>query len=127
MITIMKQDATGDIVFEKGRLVIEEDPGEVAATRIKNAFGIGLGESVLDTRIGVPYMQLVLVKRPNLAIIKQLFQNIILSVEGVVSVPVMEITFDKAARELDFEFEARVDDGSTVTGGSVRPFIVTAP
>jgi hypothetical protein len=127
MITCIKQDATGDIVFENGRLLIEDDPGEVAAIRIKNAFGIGLGESVLDSRIGVPYLDLVLVKRPNLAIIRGLFQKIILSVENVVSVPVMELTFDKATRSLDFEFEAKINDGSTVTGGSVRPFIVTAP
>lgn len=122
-----KQDASGDLVFETGRLVLVTDPDEEVAQGIFNRFRLVLGEWFKDTRKGVPYLQKVFVRRPNLAVIRELFRRVIMHDTRVADVPTLTLTIEKETRNLVFEFEARTISGARISGGSGKPFIVETP
>lgn len=119
-----QQESDRDLSVVNGQLVLVQDQATAIAIKLRNRFLFVKGEYWLDTRIGVPYRELIWVKNPDLLLIKSLFRQVILSVPGVASVPLLDIAFDRAARILTFNFSAVTDDGATITGGSDTPFIV---
>lgn len=72
------------------------------------------GEWFLDTRVGVPYYDSILVKNPNLVAIRSIFRNAILSTPGIASLDTLETSFDAATRKLTVTFSAIKDDGGTL-------------
>ena len=59
----LKLDAdTHDLVFEDGDLVIERDPGEVLAQRVRVRLRTWLGEWYLDAGFGTDYRGTILVR-----------------------------------------------------------------
>ena len=120
---------TGDLalVFNargKMNLRVERDEVIAGAIKIRNRFVLYLGEWFKDTRIGVPYFQLVFRKNPDLAVVRRLFQRVIASVPIVSSVGPIVLTFDPTTRNLSMEFSATADPNRTITGGTGVPFIV---
>lgn len=108
-----------------GKLTLETDPLFCAAIKLRNRFFFFLGEWFLDTREGVPYFQIVLVKNPNLEVIKRLFTSLILSVSPViVTVSKMDVYLLGPTRELVVEFEAFGADGRRLEGGTGKPFVI---
>lgn len=95
------------------------------AQKITNRLRFFEGEWFLDTRLGVPYYRVVLIKNPDLEIVKRLLRRAILSVPGIADVVELALTLDAATRNLDYEFRAVDDEGVLIEGGSKDPFIVT--
>lgn len=123
--SILKVTDEDDVFIDEfGRLVVVTDKLECAAVKLKNRFRLFLGEWFLDTRIGVPWFQVVFVKNPDLSVIRRLLNRIILSVPPIITVTKLDLDYDPAARVLGFSFEAVGDDGRILTGGSGEPFIV---
>lgn len=123
--SILKVTDDDDVFIDEfGRLVVVTDKLECAAVKLKNRFRLFLGEWFLDTRIGVPWFQVVFVKNPDLSVIRRLLNRIILSVPPIITVTKLDLDYDPAARVLGFSFEAVGDDGRILTGGSGEPFIV---
>lgn len=114
----------GDFLVQKGKLVLEKDPFIAGAVKLRNRFLFFRGEWFLDTREGVPYFQVVLVKQPNLDVIRRLFMSIIKSVETIDSVTKCDVYFLPETRELAMEFEAFGKDGQRLEGGLGKPFLV---
>ncbi len=85
-------------------------------------------EWFVDQRQGVPYYTEVYVMNPNLDRIRTMYKKIILSVQEVVSVDKIKLTFDPKARALAVEFDASLVEGGVL---AVRqpdpPFIITLP
>lgn len=81
-----------------------------------------LGEWFLDTQVGVPFYRDILIKNPNLALIRDVFRRAVLSTPGIVSVDelTVEIT-DKANRVLSVGFRATMDTGETLI---FEPFVI---
>lgn len=115
---------TGDFDLSSGNLQIVADPAQALAIELRARFKLWLGEWYLDTRIGVPYRQVVLVKNPNIAIIRTLFKKVILDTPGVKTLDQFSLTYDPRTRTAAFSFSATTDTGAVISGGSGQPFIV---
>lgn len=121
-------DETGnDLALNStGQLILETDAVIAAAVKLKHRFQFFKGEWWLDTRLGVPYFDVVFgQKNPNLEIIKRMIRRIILSCPPITDVKRLDLYFVKKDRLLAFEFEAVAEDGRTVSGGPGLPYLVS--
>ena len=101
---------TNDIVLQNGDILMI-DNAERVAQQILITLRFWLGEWFLNTTDGVPYLEYILVKQPNMAHIRQILTEQIQSVEGVKAVTNMELTFDRRERHLLVEYTADTDYG----------------
>lgn len=80
------------------------------AEAVKQKLLIGLrtflGEWFLDTRVGLPWYERILVKSPNQADIAVIFKRAILSCDGVASVKNLVVSMDNKTRKLSVSFTA---------------------
>jgi hypothetical protein len=101
---------TRELVLTNGDLVLTRD-----ADAIKQAIDMHLrtfrGEWFLDESVGVPYLETVLVKSPDLDVIKSTLRREILAVPGVDSVTLITLNYDRAARKLSANWSVRADVG----------------
>lgn len=125
MITLGTDNKNDIFLDASGRAVIITDPVLVGAIKLRNRLLLFKGEWYLDTRIGFPWFQYVLVKNPDMGLIQRLLTRAILGTEPFVSVDTLDLTFDPVTRALNIEFRARAADGRTLSGGTDTPFIVS--
>lgn len=102
--------ATGDLVLHDGDVLII-DNAERVAQQILITLRFWLGEWFLDTKDGIPYLEYVLVKSPNLLHIRQIFTEAMEKVDGVKRVEEMNLAFDVKNRSLRVDYEASTDYG----------------
>ncbi len=108
----------------QGNLALVSDPVVAGLIKLRNRFVFFLGEWFLDTRIGTPWFQYVLVKNPDLAVVRRMIRAVIESCPVIASCDSVDLSYNPSARTLSFTFAATANDGRTVTGGSGVPFIV---
>ncbi|WP_304154230.1 hypothetical protein [Megamonas hypermegale] len=101
---------TNDLVLQNGDLIII-DNAERVAQQILITLRFWLNEWFLDTRQGVPYLEYILVKNPNMSHIRQILTQQIQSVEGVKDIVSLDLDFRRVTRELYVYFEADTDYG----------------
>lgn len=101
---------TNDIVLQGGDIMMI-DNAERCAQQILITLRFWLGEWFLNTTEGVPYLEYILIKQPNMAHIRQILTEQIQSVEDVKAVTDMELTFDQRERSLLVEYTADTDYG----------------
>jgi hypothetical protein len=123
-VTTFLQTSTNDFDLTSGNLVLVTDPAQQIAIVLRNRLQFFEGEWFLDTRLGVPYFQFVLVKAPDLQLITRMFTKIALGVEGVVQVLEMTPAFDAGARVLTMTMRVLTSTGAIISGGTSQPFIV---
>ncbi len=119
------QDTNHDLLLTAGRLVLVRDNTDSTAITLGNALQLWLGEWFQDTRIGMPYLDSILVKNPDLRLITQIFTKAILSFPGIIQIVSFVPTFNSKARTLSYTLSAKTDEGVTISGGTGAPFIVT--
>ena len=102
--------ATGDLLIKDNDLLIV-DNAERVAQQILITLRFWLAEWFLDTSKGVPYLEYILIKNPNINHVRQILTEAILSVEGVDKVVSMDISFDRRERQIMVEYEAVTDYG----------------
>lgn len=102
--------ATGDLVLRDGDVLLI-DSAERVAQQILITLRFWLGEWFLDTKDGIPYLEYVLVKSPNLLHIRQIFTEAMEKVDGVKRVEEMNLVFDVKNRSLHVDYEASTDYG----------------
>ena len=95
-------DLTGDLDFTTGFDAV------VQAVRVRLL--LFAGEYFLDTGVGIPYRDVVLVKNPNLEEIRAVFRAEINDVDGINRVESIDVDFDNQNRSLSIEFTALIDD-----------------
>ncbi len=100
--------ASGEVALET---VFKNDVRQ----RLEIKLELFLGEWFLNTRLGFPYYRHILVKNPNLSLIRTLFRSAILDDPDVVAVPQLTLDHDTAARRLYVRFDAVLRDGSLVS------------
>lgn len=114
--------ATNDLILENGDLIVI-DNAERVAQQILISLRFWAGEWFLRKADGVPYLERILVKNPNLAHVRQIITEQIKAVPGVKTVTDMTLDFDQKARTRSLEYEAATDYGlltRTVTLGYGR-------
>ena len=84
-----------DIVLTDDGDIMLIDNAERVAQQIVISLRFWLGEWFLDTSLGVPYLEYVLVKNPNINHVRQVIAEAIMQVTGVSKV-----------EWLDFDYEA---------------------
>ena len=93
----------GDVLFI--------DNAERVAQQIKIQLLTFLGEWFLDVTHGVPYLDYVLIKNPNFTLIRELFREQILNVDGVSNLVSIDIDFNSATRQMSLSYEAETEYG----------------
>ena len=87
------------------------DNAERVAQQIVITLRFWFSEWFLDRRQGTPYLEYILVKRPNMAHIRQILTEQIQSVEGVQRVTSMHLEFNRAERALNVDYAATTQYG----------------
>lgn len=95
-------DADGDLVMERGNLVLVDDVAQRVTTRLRML----LGEWFLDTADGTPYLQQILVKNPNLDHVRSALRARVLNTPGVRGIRTFELSLDRVRRKLSVEMQA---------------------
>jgi hypothetical protein len=114
----------GDLDISSGNLRVLTDTAECLAQKVRQRYRMFRGEWFADTRQGVPYLEFVLVKNPNIGVVRSVLRKVLETTEGVKSVDKFVVTYDPSARSAAYEFKARTTAGQVITGGSDKPFIV---
>lgn len=65
----------------------------------------------MDVTHGVPYLDYVLIKNPNFTLIRELFREQILKVDGVTNLVNIDIDFNPATRQMSLSYEAETEYG----------------
>lgn len=102
--------ASNDLVIKNNDLILI-DNAEQVAQQVLITLRFWLGEWFLDTRQGVPYLEYVLIKNPNMSHIRQILTEKIQSVEGVKSIVSLNFDFRRVTHELYIDFEVDTDYG----------------
>ncbi|WP_314625417.1 hypothetical protein [uncultured Selenomonas sp.] len=102
--------ATGDLALRDGDVLLI-DNAERVAQQILITLRFWLGEWFLDVQDGIPYLDYVLVKSPNLLHIRQIFTEAIEKIEGVQRVEEMKFAFDVKNRSLRVDYEVSTNYG----------------
>jgi len=87
---------------------------DYVSQKLRITLSIMKGEYYLDTDLGIPFIENVFVKDPNLDFISDLYKKTILSVEQVKEITTFELRYDKPTRRLTANFTVKVAD-TTVT------------
>ena len=102
---------TGDLAIEDHSLVLATGVEAIAQDcRVRLKFF--LGEWFLDTRLGVPYYQRILGKKPRLPTIRSIFRKVILTTPGIINVSDLVVDFELRTRKLSVSFRAISTEGS---------------
>lgn len=101
---------TNDLVLRDGDLMII-DNAERVAQQILISLRFWYGEWFLNTTEGVPYLEYIMVKNPNIAHVRQILTEQIEAVGGVQKVDSMSIDFDRQGRTLAVDYSATTDYG----------------
>lgn len=113
----------GDLALENGTLAFVGGP-RLVRQRLVSRFRFFSGEWFLDQRQGVPYFRDVLIKNPDLGVVRSLFRRLILSTPGVLGLDSYELHYDQRERRLTFSFEARVAGGVVSVTPDDNDFII---
>jgi hypothetical protein len=110
---LLDQETNDLVINEFGDLVLVTGPDQ-ALQAIAYQLRTQLGEWFLDETVGVDYQGLVLVKNPDLGVIRTEFLRALLYVPEVLRVRRLEL--EQTGRTLVVSFEAIVEAGAVVTG-----------
>ena len=106
---------TGDCVVTAGQLQLVAD-GPAIQQAITAALRSFQGEWFLDLASGIPYFQSVLVKNPDPRLLRDVFRDAILAVQGVQRMIAIDFQYTPATRALAVSWRAMTSSGLLVTG-----------
>jgi len=106
----LKLNAGHDLALDSTCVVLVDGAARVRQ-QIKVTLLTWLGEYFLDVTFGVPYLESILVKRPNRAEVESVLRQRITAVPGVLRVTRMDIQIDREARQLRVDFQAATSEG----------------
>lgn len=109
MLDLALNEKTHDLALNGDVMFI--DNAERVAQQIKIQLLTFLGEWFLDVTHGVPYLDYVFIKNPNFTLIRELFREQILKVDGVTNLVNIDIDFNPATRQMSLSYEAETEYG----------------
>jgi hypothetical protein len=106
----MGLNSEGDLDFVGGKCTMLRD-ADAVRQKLKQRFQFFQGEWFLDLAIGMPYYQSILVKNPDVPLLRQIFSNAITKCRGVSRLDALDLTWDKNTREITIAFSAALESG----------------
>lgn len=100
----------GDIALKDNDILLI-DNAERVAQQVLITLREWRGEWFLKTADGVPYLEYILVKNPNIAHIRQVLTEAIEGVEGVKKCTELDLQFNRVLRTLSVSYEIETDYG----------------
>jgi len=104
---------TWDVPIEGGKLAEVMDPLAEMRQRVGIAIKLLLGEWPYDAKRGLPWIEEILVKEPNLNQIQSRFRAYILSIEGILSIRSLVISLDDSTGMLTIVLDLETVVGLT--------------
>ena len=114
---------SNDLEFSGGRLRFTTSAVEAAVQKARVRFDFWLGEWFLDTSQGFPYLERVLVKGVDLALVESLIRRTLLGVPEIDSVLSLTLDLDRATRELSVDWVIKVGD-VVASSDEYGPFVL---
>ncbi|MCQ9124370.1 hypothetical protein [Rodentibacter caecimuris] len=106
----LKLNNQHDLLFKDRKLVLADGVNQ-KAQQIKVVLLTFLGEWFLDTTIGLPYFDEILVKNPDSSRIQSIFRKKIMGIKGVLSIEQLSLEFNRKERVLSVQFSAKTVEG----------------
>jgi hypothetical protein len=119
---LLLDDDTWDLYLENGDLVVSSGYDAVRQA-LYSRLRFFAGEWFADENIGIPYWDDVLIKKPNLPAIREIFRAQIAATPGVASVDSISLA-QSSGRSYSLSFVVTMDDGTLLESDS---FQVGAP
>jgi len=107
---LMDIDGTRDLIFTNGKCPVTTFPVQAVAQRLFIRLRTFKGEWFFNTTYGVPYFQRVF-RKTNKAAVDAIFQDQILSENGVKRITQFSSTLDVANRKYSLNFRVLTTDG----------------
>lgn len=110
---IRRTDANGDIELKGNTYTTGLEAIKIS---VKQALKLFVKEYFLDRTLGIPYMEIVLVKAPNKVIVEALLRDHILKVKGIDKILNLEAKINNSDRTITINFVAStiVDENLTI-------------
>lgn len=105
-----------DLKINKYDLSLVDDL-ESTAQRLKVRLLFFLTEWFLDREQGIPYLQDILQKAPDLQKVENIIKTVILTTPRVIQLNSFSLDYDNLTRKLIVEFNALTDDGDLTFSG----------
>lgn len=106
----------GDLALnEKETDIVLRSGIELVSQRIRVGAQIFRGTWRADRRKGIPYLQSVLVKGQDPAIVRAVFYGFLIGIEGVEEVSTLSLQYDRPDRILRVLFTVRTDTGELLS------------
>ncbi len=103
-------NSSNDLYLLNGRIAALQDGNEVLQ-HVRTRLLTYQAEWFLDTSVGVPYLQRILIKPANLSATESIIKSEILQTPGVDSLSAFGLEFNKTTRTLNINFTARTTFG----------------
>lgn len=118
----------GDLRLSAGRLVWTSDLALEVAQRIAVRLQFFKGEWWLDRRQGLPWYEQVLVKSPDLPVVRGIFSKVITETPGLATLESLILGEPDADRLGELAFSGRLTNGQRFTSAVFgRPYLVRVP
>ena len=105
-------DATGNLLFVTDEL-------EELRQRLTHRLRFFRGEWFLDTRLGVPFFEDILVKNPRRELVTSILREVILKTDGVASIKTFTLDIDNATRAATVRADVVASNGRVLSFSSV--------
>lgn len=111
---------TGDLDLTGHRLNLST--GEAAIEQnLRVRLRFFLESWFLDLRQGIPFFGEILIKSPNMLLVRSIFRQAILDTAGIVAVTTLTASINSSTRLLSLNFTATMDTGAELV---FAPFII---
>ena len=117
---LLLDSATWDLSTDATDLLLV-DGEDAVAQHLSQRLNTFAGEWFLDLRLGVPYLQQVLVKNPDPVVLDSVFKSEIIHTPGIVELQAFELRLDAGTRQLQLSFTAVADSGAIISFSEVLP------
>lgn len=106
--TDLRLNSSGDLDLTGDALALTPTFTEAISQHIKIRLRFFLGEWFLNTSLGIPYFERIMVKTPDLQAISAIFQEAITETAGIDSVLQFKLDLDTITRALTVTFTAKM-------------------
>jgi len=107
-------DTSGDIFLDANGDLALVTGVDAIAQNLRTRYLFFLGEFHLDRTLGVPWIERILTKDPELTVVNGILRQVALEADGVLSISNFSSELDPATRRLAVSFDAETVEGSIV-------------